>query len=141
MATGGLAFRIGPEAGEGLGMYLLGTGALATVSGDAAVRQALMILLATTQGERVMRPDYGCGLRHLAFAPNDMTTAGLAIHYVRQAVERWEPRVELLRVDTVDDADMRGQGQLILELDYRVLASGRTERLSLSLDLEQGLAR
>ena len=41
-----------------------------------------------------MRPGYGCHLFRLAFAPNDDTTAGLAIHYVRQALERWEPRIE-----------------------------------------------
>lgn len=141
MATGGLAFRIGAQEGERQGLYLLGTGALETVLGNAAVRQALMVLLATTQGERVMRPDYGCNLRHLAFAPNDMTTAGLAIHYVRQAVERWEPRVELLRVDTGSDGEATAQDQLELQIDYRVLASGNIERLALMLDLEQGVAR
>ena len=43
-----------------------------------------------------MRPDYGCELHRLVFSPNDDTTAGLAIHYVRRALERWEPRVEVL---------------------------------------------
>ena len=66
------------------------------VEDDASIRQSLLLLLSTSPGERVMRPDYGCSLRRLVFAPNDDTTAGLAIHYVRQAVERWEPRVEIL---------------------------------------------
>jgi hypothetical protein len=38
-----------------------------------------------------MRPDYGCELLTLAFAQNDDTTAGLAVHYVRRAIERFEP--------------------------------------------------
>ena len=47
----------------------------------------------------VMRPQYGSLLHRLVFAPDDATTAGLAIHYVRQALVRWEPRVEVLDVD------------------------------------------
>ena len=60
--------------------------ALATVEGDDAVRQAILLLLTTRPGERVMRRTYGSLLHRLVFAPNDDTTAGLAIHYVRQAL-------------------------------------------------------
>ena len=52
------------------------------IAGDAAIRQSIILLLTTTPGERVMRPDYGCPLHRLMFQPNDATTAGLAIHYV-----------------------------------------------------------
>jgi len=68
------------------GLQLSPRGALALVEDEEAVRQALLLLLTTTPGERVMRPDYGCELARLVFAPNDDTTAGLAIHYVRRAV-------------------------------------------------------
>ena len=64
-------------------------------SGPDAVRQSILLLLSTRPGERVMRPDNGCDLYRLAFAPSDDMTAGLAIHYVRQAVERWEPCARL----------------------------------------------
>ena len=53
-------------------------GRLAMVEGNAAVRQAIQMLLSTAPGERVMRPGYGCDLQRLVFAPNDDTTAGLA---------------------------------------------------------------
>ena len=66
------------------------TGGVEMVTDDAAVRQSLLLLLSTVPGERVMRPEYGCNLHKLIFAPNDDTTAGLAVHYVRQAVERWD---------------------------------------------------
>jgi len=46
-------------------------------------------------GERVLRPEYGCDLHRLVFSPNDATTAGLAVHYVRAALLRWEPRIEI----------------------------------------------
>ena len=74
-------------------------------AGDEAVRQSILLLLSTIPGERVMRPTYGCHLHRLVFWPNDDTTAGLAIHYVRRAVERFEPRVEVIRVDATRDAD------------------------------------
>jgi hypothetical protein len=91
------------------------------VEGDEAVRQALLLLLSTTPGERVMRPGYGSRLHRLVFAPNDETTAGLAIHYVRDAVRRWEPRVDVIDVDASADPD--APWRLLIRLDYRVKAS------------------
>lgn len=88
------------------------------VEGEPAVRQALLLLLSTVPGERVMRPAYGCELHRLVFAPNDATTAGLAIHYVRRAVERWEPRVEILHLDA--DPNPSHPGRLDITLEYRV---------------------
>ncbi len=84
---------------ERAGLRVAATGALEMVEQHAAVRQAVLLLLSTMPGERVMRPEYGCELHRLAFSPNDDTTAGLAIHYVRRALERWEPRIQLLQVD------------------------------------------
>ncbi len=86
--------------------------------GEAAVRQALLLLLSTAPGERVMRPAYGCDLTHLVFALNDATTAGLAIHYVRRALERWEPRIEILHLDA--DPNPSDPGRLDIKLEYRV---------------------
>jgi phage baseplate assembly protein W len=103
------------------------TGRIALVSGDEAVRQSLLLLMSTVPGERVMRPDYGCHLHRLVFSPNDDTTAGLAIFYVRQAVERWEPRVEVVRLDAQVDPD--DPGRLGVTLDYRVVATQREDRL------------
>ena len=87
------------------GLVLSPAGRLAEVSGHDAVRQAIILLLTTIPGERVMRPSYGCPLHRLMFAPNDATTAGLAIHYVPQSIKRWEPRIEIVRLDAgVDPA-------------------------------------
>lgn len=98
-----------------------------------SVRQAILLLLSTTPGERVMRPEYGCDLQRLVFSPNDDTTAGLAMHYVRQAVTRWEPRVEVLRVDAGRRDDNPGRLDIVLE--YRLRAVVGTERLVVPLML------
>lgn len=121
-----------PDLGGG-GLQLAPTGAIQMIEADAAIRQAIMLLLATAPGERVRRPEYGCRLRQLAFWPNDETTAGLAIHYVRQALTRWEPRVEILRVDAGPRPG--APAHLEVALDYRIRASGIEDSLSFSFDL------
>ena len=123
-APGG--FSVGPRGG------------LDTIADRAAVRQALLLLFSTRPGERVMRPDYGCDLHRLVFWPNDDTTAGLAMHYVRQAVAKWEPRVDQLRVDATRNPD--DASRLDISLEYRVRSTGEIERLAVQLDLE-GAAR
>ncbi|MET7669532.1 GPW/gp25 family protein [Micromonospora luteifusca] len=130
------AFRFvgaGFDAGRTGGLALTAAGGLAMTEGDESVRQALFLLLSTTPGERLMRPGYGSRLHRLVFAPNDDTTAGLAIHYVRQAIARWEPRVEVIDVDAGPDPD--DAWQLVIRLDYRVRASLTPGQLVFSVDL------
>ena len=118
---------------EAPGLALTARGRIALIEGIDAVRQALLLLLSTMPGERVMRPDYGCELHRLLFSPNDDTTAGLAIFYVRRAVERWEPRVELLRVDATRNP---ARPELLdVVLDYRLRATQQQQQLSFSLAL------
>jgi uncharacterized protein len=131
--AGAAAELVQPE-----GLTLTPAGRVAMVSGDDAIRQSIMLLLTTLPGERVMRPDFGCPLHRLLFAPNDATTAGLAIHYVRQAVVRFEPRVDIVSLDAgaANSADGSDDGsKLIISLVYRVKSTNRQA----SLDLEVGL--
>lgn len=83
-----------------------------------------------------MRPDYGCQLHRLVFSPNDETTAGLAIHYVRQALDRWEPRIDVLRLDA--ERNTEDPEQLIISLEYRVRATQQTDTTTLSFNLAGG---
>lgn len=114
-----------PDLDDGPGgLRLDAEGGVALADPAHTVRQAILLLLSTRPGERVMRPDYGCDLDRLAFAPIDATTAGLAAHAVRQALTRWEPRIEVLAVDA-EGVD----GLLTLTVDYRIRAQHRRERL------------
>jgi hypothetical protein len=115
------------------GLSLTPGGGIEMVSDSASVRQAILLLLSTIPGERVMRPDYGCDIYRLIFSPNDDTTAGLAIHYVRQALERWEPRIQVLRVDADRSADAPEHLNIIIE--YRVLATQQVQVLPFSINL------
>jgi phage baseplate assembly protein W len=133
-------------SGAGLGSQL-GTGAqsgpvpsaaggIQLVRGDLAIRQSIMLLLTTVPGERVMRPDYGCPLNRLIFWPNDATTAGLAIHYVRQAIRRFEPRVRIVRLDA--GANPRDPAALLITLEYRVRETGTIDTIDASIELQAG---
>jgi phage baseplate assembly protein W len=115
------------------GLHVSPTGGLALVAGDAAVRQAILLLLSTRPGERVMRPLYGCNLHRILFWPNDNTTAGLAIHYVRQAIERWEPRVQIVRIDAERNAI--DAARLDVRLEYRVRSTQSVDELNVSIPL------
>lgn len=130
------AFRFvgaGFETGAHGGLTLTAAGGAAMVEGDESIRQAILMLLSTTPGERVMRPAYGSRLHRLLFMPNDDTTAGLAIHYVRQALLRWEPRVEVLDVDAQADPDASWRLNILLR--YRVRASLGIGTIAYSIDL------
>lgn len=124
------------DVGKGAtGLRVSAQGGVATVSGVDAVRQSILILLTTRPGERVMRPDYGCDLSRLVFSPNDATTAGLAIHYVRQALLRWEPRIDILDLDA--SPNEQDPGRLDIVLEYRVRSLNRSDRLAYAFDLSQ----
>jgi hypothetical protein len=103
------------------------------VAGDDSVRQAILLLLSTRPGERVMRPDYGCEVHRLIFAPNDETTAALAIHYVRRALLRWEPRIDILKLDA--NPDPNTANLLVITLEYQVRATRVVEQIEVSLNL------
>jgi uncharacterized protein len=105
-----------PEGGR-WGLQLDPTGRSAMVGGSDVTRQSILLLLSTVPGERVMRPTYGCNLHELAFAANDGTTAGLAMHHVRRAVQQWVPHAEIVRVDAHPDPD--DEAVLRIRLDYR----------------------
>ncbi len=117
--------------GEEPGLHLNAQGGMDMVEADASVHQAILLLLTTRPGERIMRPDYGCDLYRLAFWPNDDTTAGLAIHFVQQALQRWEPRVDVVRLGADRDPELPDRLDVLLE--YRVRVTQRLGVLAVPL--------
>ena len=108
--------------GVGLGFPLkVEDGKFAWSKYEESVRESIMIILGTARGERVMRPDFGCGLYELVFSVNDTSTASLAIFYVEEALKKWEPRIELIKVDA--NADKKEHNRLNISIEYRVISS------------------
>src|ERR1051325_242563 len=86
------------DVGRPCGPQLSVRGGIQMTSGLDAARQDICLLLRTRPGERVMRPEYGCDLQRLVFAPNDDTNAGPAIHYVKRAPDTSGTRAEERRI-------------------------------------------
>ena len=93
-------------------------GGIALATGTHDIEQAIRIILMTAPGERVMRPEFGCRIHELVFAPHDAATESLAAYYVQVALERWEPRIELREVEVVTDPAR--DGVLLVEIKYEV---------------------
>jgi len=133
-----LPFDAGGDYAPGLaGFRISSSGGLTMIEGSAAIRQAIMILLSTRPGERVMRPEYGCPLHRIAFEPNDAATAGLALHYIRAALTRWEPRIDIVSLAVEPDADINAEsGRLAVRLEYRVRATSEIAAMQFDLNLQ-----
>jgi phage baseplate assembly protein W len=74
-------------------------GTLDYLSGAALVRQSIRLILATEPGERIMRPDFGCGLRRFLMAPNTPGTRAAIGRAVQAALLRWESRIVVRGID------------------------------------------
>ena len=101
-------------------------GSVRLVSGPDELDAAIRMILSTMPGERVMRPDFGCAVWNLVFAPLTAGTLGLIEQAVREALERWEPRIVLDRVEAVADQEL---GKVLIEIDYRVRATNDPRNL------------
>ena len=85
---------------------------------DRDIEEAIRIILLTPKGQRVMRPEFGCQIHDLIFAPNDATTAGLATYYVEEALTMWEPRIRLIEVSAMPDEE--NDGRLMIQIEYEI---------------------
>ncbi len=102
-------------------------GRVALTSGTESIERAIRLILQTVRGARVMRPQFGSDLHLLVFAENNPTTAGLADFYVRRALARWEPRIEVENVKVSwADAD---QGAMSINITYIVKATNDRRNL------------
>ena len=90
---------------------------------DAAIR----MIIGTAPGERVMRPEFGCAIWELLFAPVNTSTIGQMEHAVRLALSQWEPRI------TVDDVrvelDPDTTARVFIHVDYHMNANNDRRNL------------
>ena len=96
-------------------------GRIALARQERDIEEAIQIILLTPKGQRVMRPEFGCRIHDLIFAPNDATTAGLATYYVEEALGMWEPRIDVEEVSA--RADTQDSGRLLIEIRYQIRAT------------------
>jgi hypothetical protein len=94
--------------GKGLGFPIRpdpSTGRIPAAEGMALVRQSIGQILDTEPGERIMLPAFGCGLRRYLMEPNTLTTRSAMERDIEDALNRWEPRIQLTNVAVTPDKD------------------------------------
>jgi uncharacterized protein len=122
----GWNFPVGQDAGHHIAL---------TNDGEESVRQSIWTILATSPGERVMRPDFGCGLNDLVFAVNNAATATAVNRAVREALATWEPRIDVLDVYAAPDPNQANV--LNIEINYQVRSTNSRFNLVYPFYLEQ----
>lgn len=124
--------------GIGFGIGLAADGTVATTSGPENIRQSLEIILSTEPGERIMRPNFGTGLREFLYAANTATTHRLIEERIVRSIQRWEPRVRLESV--VVRADSSDPRRAVAEVRYRLVATADMGAVAVAVDVAQGTA-
>jgi phage baseplate assembly protein W len=85
--------------------------------GETDIEDSIWIILSTAAGERVMRPDFGCGIHRLVFAVNDAETIGQVRREVNDALIQWEPRIDVLDINV----ETKGNGEeLLINIQYKI---------------------
>lgn len=120
----GWAFPVAPNPRTGRFDYL---------AGPDQVRQSIVIILETEPGERVMNPDFGCGLRRYLMKPNTPATRALIRQDVERALTGFEPRIQLQDVSVAADSD---PALVLIQISYVHARDARKDNLVYPFYLE-----
>jgi uncharacterized protein len=124
----GWAFPVRPDA----------AGRLRLTDQEEAIRNGIFLILSTAPGERVMRPDFGCGIHDLVFQPNTASLRGAVQARVREALTRWEQRIDVL--DVRAEPAPNAPHHLLIRIDYRVRANNALFNLVYPFFLSEGVS-
>lgn len=114
-------------AGVAFPLQVDSRGALALSHDEGDVRQAIGLILSTAPGERIMRPEFGCGVHEYVFDTIDASTAARMEDEIRASLDRWEPRIEVMEV--AFDLAHVDRGVIEIGIAYRLRATNRPGNL------------
>ena len=100
------------------------------------IRESILIVLGTAKGERVMRPDFGCGMHDLVFAQINSSVISMVRSSVTEALRRWETRIDVTKVDV--SAERAGEGKLLVSIEYRVRSTNNRYNLVYPFYIREG---
>ena len=111
-------------------------GMIARARGEQRVEESIYLILGTARGERVMLPDFGCGIHDLVFEPNNSMTRSLVVNRVREALVRFEPRIDVLDVEAETTPEQ--ENMLLIRISYRIRANNAMNNLVYPFFIREG---
>jgi len=114
-------------------------GDVRTAADEQTVEESIRVIIGTAKGERVMRPEFGCGIHDRVFDTIDANTRTLVETAVEEALVEFEPRIAVENVTTsTEDID---EGVLLIEVAYRIRDSNTRRNLVYPFYLQGGRSR
>jgi len=111
-------------------------GKIASSRHEQRIEESIYLILSTAKGERVMLPEFGCGIHDLVFAPNNSTTLSIVTHMVREALVMFEPRIDL--IDVTVEVAAEQLNLLLIRVSYRVRATNTMGNLVYPFYITEG---
>ncbi|HZM45922.1 MAG TPA: GPW/gp25 family protein [Burkholderiales bacterium] len=94
-------------------------GRIAQARYEQRIEESIYLILSTSKGERVMLPEFGCGIHDLVFEPNNPATTSATAQAVRAALTRFEPRIDVLDLQV----EPQEENLLLIRISYRIRAN------------------
>lgn len=114
-----------------IGRDLVGKKDITLLTNERAVNESLLNLLGTEPGQRLMNPEFGCGLESFLFEPLDPITAIFIKQAIENAIERFEPRIDQYQVTVTPNEDDQ---QYTVDVIYNIKVIQSQQRLSFQLN-------
>ncbi|NIM15094.1 MAG: baseplate protein [Candidatus Aminicenantes bacterium] len=103
---------------------------------ETDIKEAIWIILSTAKGERVMRPDFGCGIHDFVFSVINTSTLTLIENSIKEALTIWEPRIDLANVNV--STEKISEGKLIIDIEYIVRSTNNRFNMVYPFYLREG---
>jgi uncharacterized protein len=111
-------------------------GGLSWTTGVRRIEDSIWIIVSTSLGERIMRPNFGAGAHDFVFQPNSALMRTNLAAAIRDALVHWEPRIELVSVRVDPSPDL--ESQVLASIEYRVRTTNELFNLVYPLYLQEG---
>lgn len=113
------------------------TGRIRTSAYEDSIRESIYLILMTRKGERVMQPDFGCGIQDYVFESMDYGIMSKMSTSVKNALIMWEPRIDEVEVDVAPSASETGM--IEIRISYVVRSTNNPYNLVYPFYLNEGL--
>ena len=100
------------------------------------IKESILIILKTEPGERVMEPEFGCGIYEYVFSTINISNLMLMEESVKKALLIYEPRIEVNQVKA--SSDHHENGLVLISIDYTVSSTNERQNLVYPFYLKEG---